>query len=77
MNFRRGSFQESPKSIWCPSSTLLIVIVIFLAVTTTSFQVSELQINLPTADAIGRPERPKPGQRRRIGSGQTWSIAHR
>jgi len=37
---------------------VLIVIVIFLAVTTTYSKYSELQINLPTADANRPAERP-------------------
>ncbi len=58
MNFRRGSFQEEPEINLVPFIDVLIVIVIFLAVTTTYSKFSELQINLPTADANRPAERP-------------------
>ena len=51
MNFRRGSFQEEPEINLVPFIDVLIVIVIFLAVTTTYSKYTELQINLPTAEA--------------------------
>ena len=51
MNFRRGSFREEPEINLVPFIDVLIVIVIFLAVTTTYSRYSEMQINLPTADA--------------------------
>ena len=54
MNFRRGSFREEPEINLVPFIDVLIVIVIFLAVTTTYSRYSEMQINLPTADA-GKP----------------------
>lgn len=58
MNFRRGSFKEEPEINLVPFIDVLIVIVIFLAVTTTYSKYSELQINLPTADANRPVERP-------------------
>lgn len=58
MNFRRGSFKEEPEINLVPFIDVLIVIVIFLAVTTTYSKYSELQINLPTADANRPAERP-------------------
>lgn len=58
MNFRRGSFREEPEINLVPFIDILIVIVIFLAVTTTYSRFSELQINLPTADANAPQERP-------------------
>jgi biopolymer transport protein ExbD len=58
MNFRRGSFREEPEINLVPFIDVLIVIVIFLAVTTTYSKYSELQINLPTADANRPAERP-------------------
>ena len=58
MNFRRGSFREDPEINLVPFIDVLIVIVIFLAVTTTYSRFSELQINLPTADANKPEERP-------------------
>jgi biopolymer transport protein ExbD len=58
MNFRRGSFREEPEINLVPFIDVLIVIVIFLAVTTTYSKYTELQINLPTADAKRPAERP-------------------
>lgn len=58
MNFRRGSFKEEPEINLVPFIDVLIVIVIFLAVTTTYSKYTELQINLPTADAKRPAERP-------------------
>jgi biopolymer transport protein ExbD len=58
MNFRRGSFREEPEINLVPFIDILIVIVIFLAVTTTYSRFSELQISLPTADANAPQERP-------------------
>ena len=58
MNFRRGSFHEEPEINLVPFIDVLIVIVIFLAVTTTYSKYSELQINLPTADVNRPAERP-------------------
>jgi biopolymer transport protein ExbD len=58
MNFRRGSFREEPDNNLVPFIDVLIVIVIFLAVTTTYSKYSELQINLPTADANRPADRP-------------------
>ena len=58
MNFRRGSFKEEPEINLVPFIDVLIVIVIFLAVTTTYSKFSELQINLPTADANRPADRP-------------------
>jgi len=51
MNFRRGSFREEPDINLVPFIDILIVIVIFLAVTTTYSKYAELKINLPVADA--------------------------
>ena len=58
MNFRRGSFREEPEINLVPFIDVLIVIVIFLAVTTTYSRYSEMQINLPTADASKPVDRP-------------------
>ena len=58
MNFRRGSFKQEPEIKLVPFIDVLIVIVIFLAVTTTYSKYSELQINLPTADANRPADRP-------------------
>ena len=51
MNFRRGAFREEPDINLVPFIDILIVIVIFLAVTTTYSKFAELKINLPVADA--------------------------
>ena len=52
MNFRRGgAFREEPEINLVPFIDILIVIVIFLAVTTTYSKYAELKINLPVADA--------------------------
>ena len=51
MNFRRNSFREEPEINLVPFIDVLIVIVIFLAVTATYSQYAELKINLPVADA--------------------------
>ena len=51
MNFRRTSFREEPDINLVPFIDVLIVIVIFLAVTTTYSKYAELKINLPVADA--------------------------
>ena len=58
MNFRRGSFREEPEINLVPFIDVLLVIVIFLAVTTTYSRFSEMQINLPTADASKPIDRP-------------------
>ncbi|MFN0039679.1 MAG: ExbD/TolR family protein [Burkholderiales bacterium] len=58
MNFRRGSFREEPEINLVPFIDVLIVIVIFLAVTTSYSRFSELQINLPTAEANKPADRP-------------------
>jgi biopolymer transport protein ExbD len=58
MNFRRGSFREEPEINLVPFIDILIDIVIFLAVTTTYSRYSEMQINLPTADASKPADRP-------------------
>lgn len=56
MNFR-GSFKEDPEINLIPLIDVLLVILIFLMVTTTYSKYAELQINLPTADAEKQTER--------------------
>jgi biopolymer transport protein ExbD len=58
MNFRRGRIHEEPEINLVPFIDILIVIVIFLAVTTTYSKYAELQIQLPTADATQPIDRP-------------------
>ena len=57
MRFRSRSFREEPEINFIPLIDVLLVILIFLMVTTTYSRFAELQINLPTADATKAPER--------------------
>lgn len=59
MNFRRGIAREEPEMNLVPLIDVLMVILIFLMVTTTYSKYSELQINLPSADAPAQTDRPK------------------
>ncbi len=47
MNFRRGQAREEPEINLIPMIDVLLVILIFLMVTTSYAKYSELQINLP------------------------------
>src|SRR5262249_218485 len=58
MDFRRGSQREEPEMNLVPMIDVLLVIVIFLVVTTTYSPYSELQINRPRAQANQTQERP-------------------
>ncbi len=58
MNFRRGRGREDPEINLIPFIDVLLVILIFLMVSTTYSKYSELQITLPTADAEKALERP-------------------
>ena len=58
MNFRLGRQKEEPEINLIPLIDVLLVILIFLMVTTTYSRFAELQINLPTADANKPDERP-------------------
>ncbi len=58
MNFRRGRGKEDPEINLIPFIDVLLVILIFLMVTTTYSRFTELQITLPTADAEKAQERP-------------------
>ena len=51
MNFRRGRVREEPEINFIPLIDLLLVILIFVLVTTTYSKFAELQINLPEATA--------------------------
>ena len=53
MNFRRKPMEE-PEINFIPLIDVLLVILIFLMVTTTYSKYAELQINLPTA--AGAPQ---------------------
>jgi biopolymer transport protein ExbD len=51
MGFNRKSRLEDPEINFIPLIDVLLVIIIFLIVSTTFSKFSELKINLPTADA--------------------------
>jgi biopolymer transport protein ExbD len=57
MNFRPGRVREEPEINLVPLIDVMMVILIFLMITTTYSKYTELQINLPTADAEKQPER--------------------
>jgi biopolymer transport protein ExbD len=58
MNFRRGRVREDPDINLIPLIDILIVILIFLFLTTTYSRFAELQINLPQASAERANEKP-------------------
>ena len=58
MNFRRGRKREDPEINLIPFIDVLLVVLIFLMVTTTYSKFTELQITLPTADAEKALDRP-------------------
>ena len=57
MKFRTHAFREEPEINFIPLIDVLLVILIFLIITTTYTKQSELQINLPTADSSVPAER--------------------
>src|SRR3989338_6271384 len=57
MKFQSRSTREDPEINFIPLIDVLLVILIFLMVTTTYSRFAELQINLPTAEAQQPPER--------------------
>lgn len=58
MNFQRGRGHDVPEINLIPLIDVLLVIIIFLMLTTTYAKFSGLEINLPTADASKQPEQP-------------------
>jgi len=58
MNFQRFHSKEPLEMNLIPLIDVLLVILIFLMITTTYSKFAELQINLPTADAQKQLERP-------------------
>lgn len=58
MNFKRGVRDEELEINFIPLIDVLLVIIIFLIVSATFSRTSELQINLPTADANSPQEKP-------------------
>jgi biopolymer transport protein ExbD len=57
MRFAQRRYQDQPEINFIPLIDVLLVILIFLMVTTTYSRFAELQINLPTAEAGKPPER--------------------
>lgn len=57
MDFRRGREKEHLEINLVPLIDVMMVILIFLMITTTYSKYTELQINLPTADAEQQAER--------------------
>lgn len=56
MNFQRGRERDEPEINLIPMIDVLLVILIFLMITTTYSKFSGLEINLPTADSQTQPE---------------------
>ena len=59
MNLRRAATRDEPEINFIPLIDVLLVILIFLMVTTTYQRFAELQITLPEADADPSKERPR------------------
>ncbi|HXX85326.1 MAG TPA: biopolymer transporter ExbD [Casimicrobiaceae bacterium] len=59
MNLRGSRGRDEPEINFIPLIDVLLVILIFLMVTTTYQRVAELQITLPEADAEQMRQRPK------------------
>lgn len=58
MNFQRGRHHEELEMNLIPLIDVLLVIIIFLIVSATFSRTSELQINLPTAQANAPQDKP-------------------
>ena len=58
MNFQRGRQHEDPEINLIPMIDVLLVILIFLMITTTYSKYAGLEINLPTADAQQAQDQP-------------------
>ncbi len=58
MDFQRGKEKEPLEINLVPLIDVMMVILIFLMITTTYSKYTELQINLPTAQAEKQPQRP-------------------
>ena len=59
MNLRGNRTRDDPEINFIPLIDVLLVILIFLMVTTTYQRIAELQITLPEADAEQMKQRPK------------------
>ncbi|MBY0577970.1 MAG: biopolymer transporter ExbD [Burkholderiales bacterium] len=60
MDFRRGKHREEPEINLVPLIDVLLVILIFLMVTTTYSKFGELKITLPEASTEKPPQHPNP-----------------
>ncbi len=58
MNFQRGWRRDEPEINLIPMIDLLLVVIIFLVITTTYARFAELQINLPEAQGETAKEAP-------------------
>ena len=58
MNFQRGQKKEEPEINLVPMIDVLVVILIFLVITTTYSKFSELEITLPQAAAVETDKAP-------------------
>lgn len=58
MDFRRGRKREEPEINLIPFIDVLLVVLIFVMVSTTYSKFTELQITLPTAEAEKQLEKP-------------------
>ncbi|WP_372656784.1 ExbD/TolR family protein [Hydrogenophaga sp.] len=58
MNFRPGT-RDEPEINLIPFIDILLVVLIFLMLTTTYSKFTELQVNLPVADAQAQRENPR------------------
>jgi biopolymer transport protein ExbD len=58
VNFQRGRAREEPEINLIPMIDVLLVILIFLMITTTYSKFSGLEINLPTADVEAQKDQP-------------------
>ena len=58
MNFQRGRGHDEPEINLIPLIDVLLVIIIFLMLTTTYAKFSGIEINLPTADSSKQAEQP-------------------
>ena len=59
MNFRRQIRRDDPEINFIPLIDLLLVVLIFVMVTTTFSRFTELKVDLPTAGADRPAERPR------------------
>jgi biopolymer transport protein ExbD len=58
VNFQRGTEKEALEINLVPLIDVMMVILIFLMISTTYSKYTELEINLPSAEASKQPERP-------------------